>query len=147
MKAPHSRILRFLAILLVVAASFLPGALRRFGREDRERSKTNDRQHEVEESPPEDWFITQRVVHGGIPLEARRKAGDQATALALATARLNPQLATMPWQFVGPTNIGGRVLDIAVDPVMPNTIYVAAATGGVWKSTDQGANFNSLWPP
>ena len=106
----------------------------------------NEREQGGKESPPEDWFITQRVTHGGIPAGALEKAGAQAAALALATVRSDPQLATTRWQFVGPTNIGGRVVDIAVDPVVPDTIYVAAATGGVWKSTDQGARFTSIWP-
>jgi hypothetical protein len=42
--------------------------------------------------------------------------------------RLTPSLQRH-WRFVGPTNIGGRVVDIAVDPVAAETIYVAAATG------------------
>src|SRR4051794_3845936 len=52
------------------------------------------------------------------------------------------------WQFLGPTNIGGRVLDIVVDPrpEAAGTIYIAAATGGVWKSTDLGKSFTAAWP-
>ena len=38
-------------------------------------------------------------------------------------------------------------MDIAVDPVAADTIYVASATGGVWKSTDKGARFTSTGPP
>jgi hypothetical protein len=34
-----------------------------------------------------------------------------------------------PWQPIGPTNIGGRVVDLVVDPANPTTIYVAAAGG------------------
>jgi photosystem II stability/assembly factor-like uncharacterized protein len=30
--------------------------------------------------------------------------------------------------------------------VAADTIYVAAATGGIWKSTDRGAIFTSIWP-
>ena len=140
MKDLRSKILGLLTILLLVAASFPLASLRMSGRKDREQSEANDRQHEGEESPPEDWFITQRVTHGGIPVGALERASAQAAALTLATG------ATTPWQFVGPTNIGGRVVDIAVDPVVPDTIYVAAATGGVWKSTDRGALFTSIWP-
>lgn len=113
---------------------------------DRERSEANDRQREGEKSPPEDWFIAQRVVHGGIPAGALEKARAQAAALSLAARRSDPQLAGPTWQFVGPTNIGGRVVDIAVDPAAADTIYVAAATGGVWKSIDRGAQFTSIWP-
>ena len=146
MKGPRSRILGLLTILLLAAASFQLASLLRVRRENRERSETNERKHERKESPPEDWFITQRVAHGGIPVGALERAGAQAAALALATGAVGSQLAATPWQFVGPTNIGGRVVDIAVDPVALDTIYVAAATGGIWKSTDQGARFTSIWP-
>ena len=32
------------------------------------------------------------------------------------------------------------------DPANPATIYVAAAGGGIWKSTDEGMTFTSVWP-
>ena len=50
------------------------------------------------------------------------------------------------WTVNGPTNIGGRVPDLAVDPAHANTLYVASAGGGVWKSTDSGSTFTSVWP-
>ncbi len=37
-------------------------------------------------------------------------------------------------------------MDIAVDPVAADTIYIAAATGGVWKSKDKGSHFSAIWP-
>ena len=51
-----------------------------------------------------------------------------------------------PWQALGPSNIGGRVTDMVVDPVRANTVYAGAATGGVWRSTDGGVTFASTWP-
>lgn len=44
-------------------------------------------------------------------------------------------------EFVGPTNIGGRIVDIEFNPITPNIVYAAAATGGVFKSTDTGLNW------
>lgn len=146
MKGSCSRVPGLLAIPSLVAALFLLISLAWSGRDNREWSDANESQHDVDEGPPDDWFVSQRVARNGIPFGAMEKAGAQAAALALVTQQSAPQLVTMPWQFVGPTNIGGRILDIAVDPVTPNTIYVAAATGGVWKSTDQGAHFTSTWP-
>jgi photosystem II stability/assembly factor-like uncharacterized protein len=108
--------------------------------------KENQPKLAEKEAPPEDWFITQRVTHGGIPAGALERAGAQADALAQATKQSDSQLAAARWRFVGPTNIGGRVVDIAVDPIAADTIYIAAATGGVWKSTDTGANFTAIWP-
>ncbi|MCB9207754.1 MAG: T9SS type A sorting domain-containing protein [Ignavibacteriales bacterium] len=48
---------------------------------------------------------------------------------------------TADLEFAGPTNIGGRIVDIEFDPVSPNIVYAAAATGGVFKSTDTGNNW------
>ena len=86
------------------------------------------------------------MTHGGIPAGAPERAGAQAAALAQTTALMDRQLAAARWRFVGPTNIGGRIVDIAVDPAAADTIYAAAATGGVWKSTDKGAHFTAIWP-
>ncbi len=44
---------------------------------------------------------------------------------------------------IGPAVIGGRIVDLAVDPRTPNTWYVAAASGGVWKTTNAG----TTWTP
>ncbi len=49
------------------------------------------------------------------------------------------------WQFAGPVNIGGRVVDIEFNPKDPDTIYAAAATGGVLKSTNGGDDWYSIF--
>jgi len=50
------------------------------------------------------------------------------------------------WASIGPANIGGRVTDLALDPELSDTIYAAAASGGLWRSSDAGATFQSVWP-
>ena len=51
----------------------------------------------------------------------------------------------LKWQFLGPTNISGRCTDVAV--VAPKgkayTMYMAAASGGVWKTDNEG----TTWAP
>ena len=42
------------------------------------------------------------------------------------------------WEFAGPTNIGGRISDLEMPADDINTIYAGAASGGIFKSTDQG---------
>jgi photosystem II stability/assembly factor-like uncharacterized protein len=57
-----------------------------------------------------------------------------------------------PWVFLGPLPIeheywagdtfaSGRISAIVVDPTNAATVYMAAAQGGNWKSTDAGANW------
>ena len=47
------------------------------------------------------------------------------------------------WQYIGPTNISGRCTDVeAVSPRGKQyTIWVGSATGGVWKTTNEGTTF------
>lgn len=138
---------RAILALLLLALSILPSGSERGRDAVHERRNASEREHET---PPEDSFLTQRVVQGGIPVGALEKARAQADRIAITTrdsaTAQEQQLAMPAWQFVGPTNIGGRIVDIAVDPVAADTIYVAAATGGVWKSTDKGAHFTEAWP-
>ena len=47
------------------------------------------------------------------------------------------------WQPVGPTNIGGRISDIEFDPINPNIVYAAAATGGVFTCCEITATASS----
>ncbi len=49
------------------------------------------------------------------------------------------------WEFAGPLNIGGRVSDLEYDPNNPNIVFAGAATGGVFKSTDGGITFFSVF--
>ena len=45
------------------------------------------------------------------------------------------------WENVGPTNISGRISDVAFDPLHPDTIWAGSSTGGVLKSVDGGTNW------
>lgn len=48
------------------------------------------------------------------------------------------------WQSIGPANVGGRTLDIAICLQNPNTIYAASASGGLWRSHTGGVGEN-VW--
>jgi photosystem II stability/assembly factor-like uncharacterized protein len=47
------------------------------------------------------------------------------------------------WTGAGPTNAGGRLTAIAVDPNDPNHVWIGAAAGGVFESSDAG----TTWTP
>ena len=48
------------------------------------------------------------------------------------------------WKSIGPDNIGGRSLCVAVHPVDTNVIFIGASSGGLWKSTTGGTGA-SAW--
>lgn len=53
----------------------------------------------------------------------------------------------LKWQYIGPTNINGRCTDVeAVSPRGGNyIIWVGSATGGVWKSENEGTTFEPVF--
>ena len=48
------------------------------------------------------------------------------------------------WFSLGPSNISGRMLDIAFDPSNSQTIYAGSAGGGLWKTTDAGVTWRPI---
>lgn len=94
----------------------------------------------------DDWFISQKVFpNKTLPQEAFQKATIQAKKLKEMTIKELPELKNEKWTFVGPRIVGGRIVDMAVDPNQNDTVYAAAATGGVWKSVDAGKTFTAAW--
>jgi len=49
------------------------------------------------------------------------------------------------WRSIGPANMSGRVTDIEGLPGPSKTFYVAAAAGGIWKTTNNGITFRPLF--
>ena len=97
------------------------------------------REARPESEPPSEYFYAQRVsADGTFPQAAYDKAVQQWQSEHIN--RLTTSAASAYWQQVGPRNIGGRVTALAVAPG-GTTLYLGAADGGVWKSTDSGAHF------
>ncbi|MDT7604683.1 MAG: hypothetical protein QOF61_2680, partial [Acidobacteriota bacterium] len=57
----------------------------------------------------------------------------------------DPMLKRFVWRGIGPASMGGRVDDIAVPENDTYTIYVGLATGGVWKSTNNGTTWTPIF--
>lgn len=98
------------------------------------RNKTNE----------QGFLITPQEMWSALNEKNSRKANKNSNALSLPVSN---------WQPVGPfthSNTGswssgqGRVNVVYVDPSNPNTIYIGAPAGGIWKSTDSGSTWTVL---
>jgi photosystem II stability/assembly factor-like uncharacterized protein len=108
----------------------------------------------------QEWFYGQRAYpHRYIPARARLRALheleqklqlEQATRASFADPNVLPNPA---WSFIGPQPVdtpysapivSGRVSAIAINPTNVNTVYIGAAQGGVWKTTNGGNNWVPL---
>ncbi len=66
---------------------------------------------------------------------------------AQAEMKANSPYQDLHWQYIGPTNISGRCTD--VEAISPRggqyIIWVGSATGGVWKSVNEGTTFEPVF--
>ena len=118
------------------------------------------------------WFMRGRTVAHGSAAEYRLRAYEQKLQMrALQRMQANrtdllPRVLPSPaWTSLGPSplnsdwtgfgsqdygTVGGRITAVAVDPndTTGNTVYIGAAYGGVWKTTNGTATPASVtWTP
>jgi len=71
--------------------------------------------------------------------------------LLLASSQVEAQpsdqelLATFSWRNIGPANMGGRVVDIEAVEGNFASVFVASASGGVWKSVNAGTTWEPIF--
>lgn len=84
-------------------------------------------------------------------LLAQSDDGDDSAKKEAAADVKEPELDTgllagaLKFRSIGPAFMSGRIGDVAIDPVQPNTWYVAAASGGLWKTTNAGTTFRPIF--
>ncbi len=73
--------------------------------------------------------------------------GLSCVLLAPATAQdmSSDVLSGLAFREIGPVNMSGRIVDLAVVESNPFTFYVASSTGGVWKTTDNGVTLRTVF--
>jgi uncharacterized protein (TIGR03437 family) len=104
----------------------------------------------------QDYFYEpRRFPSGVIPEGARLRALNEMDRIDRAAPAARKRLvrsAEGSWTLIGPRPTGaptsnktaGRVAAIAIDPRDNNVMYLGAASGGVWKTTDGGQNWTNL---
>jgi photosystem II stability/assembly factor-like uncharacterized protein len=54
-------------------------------------------------------------------------------------------VSQMQWRSIGPASMGGRIVDLEVLPDDPFTFYLATASGGLFKTTNNGTTFTPVF--
>ncbi len=104
-----------------------------------------------------------RPAAGGIdPLEAYRKARKQTLAMRRYSTRQGEFVpyvkgrssvgrtgsgasrAARSWEWLGPSNIGGRTRTLVIHPQKPRIMYAGGVSGGVWKTTTSGRKWRTV---
>lgn len=120
-----------LRFLMLAPASFAISAFAFFYFSN--NKKTESTNHREKGPVPNDYLFLQRAYpYDNVPSEA------YYTALEWSQERASSRNNAVEWELAGPTNVGGRITDVAMHSSDLQTIYAATASGGVWKSGDAG---------
>lgn len=111
-----------------------------------EQALTVSQKLEAKHAPADHFWYARSWPDGVFSLQAYEAAMGQARAdernlRSAATARGGGD----PWLPEGPFNIGGRINTIAVHPLDPSIILVGCASGGIFRTTDGGANWTPVF--
>src|SRR5687767_13403423 len=98
--------------------------------------------------------IVLAVALATVTVHSRNAASQQNQAAAQASPSptptpinwsTDPTLKRFVFRSIGPASMGGRIDDFAVPEQNPYIIYIAFATNGVWKSTNNGTTFTPIF--
>jgi len=84
-------------------------------------------------------------LHRPLPSVAAALFAAAFSFAAEAPAPAEALLKGLKARSIGPAIMGGRVSAIEIDPRNPLTFYVAFATSGVWKTTNNGVSFSPVF--
>ncbi len=129
---------KFIVSLLILISITLALSLGRYYRYKRKSERKEF--HESNEKLPGDWLDMQRIYPYG-----KINTKEYLTQMEKAERMHGQSTEKYQWEQAGPTNIGGRIVDIEIDPTDDNTIYIAGASGGIFKTTDAGNNWQHIF--
>ncbi len=81
-------------------------------------------------------------------LSATPSPSPQADAAQAADSSKSPfekAFERLEWRSIGPANMGGRTADVEGVPGNPNLVYVATASGGLWKTINGGVTWKPIF--
>jgi photosystem II stability/assembly factor-like uncharacterized protein len=76
---------------------------------------------------------------------AEKPAAKQPAPITLDAKSFEKLFKGLEWRSIGPANMGGRISDFAAVESNPAQYYVATATGGVFKTSNQGTTWQAVF--
>ncbi len=94
------------------------------------------------------WILS-GVVMAGVLVVGGRLRSDEASAQntkSKSGRQLTPHdVSALRLRSIGPALMSGRIADIAIDRVKPNTWYVAVGSGNLWKTENAGTTWTPIF--
>ena len=89
------------------------------------------------------WLMTLLFCGLSTVLFAQRR--DSSTPPSVNELLSETTFRGLELRSIGPAFMSGRIADVAIDPTNESTWYVAAGSGGVWKTTNAGVTFTPIF--
>ncbi len=71
--------------------------------------------------------------------------GMNAKKIDTESSTIEKALSGLKFRSIGPAFMSGRIADLVIDPKDTKTWYIAAGSGGVWKTTNSGTTFKPVF--
>ncbi len=78
-------------------------------------------------------------------LDAQAPQAQQQAAAAPVNQSDDPLLKSFRWRSIGPATMAGRIDRFAVVESNPSIYYIGFATGGIWKTVNNGTTFTPIF--
>jgi photosystem II stability/assembly factor-like uncharacterized protein len=122
---------------------------------DNKEIKEAKKESEFKDSPKErgEYFFKQRAFpFNSFPVDWRAKAFEHVkknrpqleAKMATGLVAIGPAPINNGQTFGQRTRVTGRITSLAIDPKQPRTVYLGAAQGGVWRTTDAGGSWQPM---
>jgi photosystem II stability/assembly factor-like uncharacterized protein len=85
------------------------------------------------------------AIGGGTGMLAEQPPAQDTPAARPVNESDDPLLKRFTWRSIGPAVMGGRIDSIAADESNPSVMYVGYATGGVWKTVNNGTTWTPIF--
>ena len=119
------------------------GALPQFANPDRESPRMF--QHTKHAGRIADWRLHHADGSNRVPNDAQNRNLRAYEEFVKTRGRVKAAgIAPDRWTSIVGGPVGGRIRAILPHPSDPNTLWLGAATGGVWKSSDAGATWRAV---